>query len=160
MSILSVLAAFGGGAFGSAIGALPAFIMTGIIAVVGTAMGLGTGVDVVTGNIAFGSFFGPHIAFAGGVAAAAFAARKNNAIANGSLGGGNVAVAAPSGITNGADILYCLHGTGDASVFSWWYIRCNRFINKSFIRKCFSNTYRYSCNDSCNVRFNSKICYR
>lgn len=116
MSILSVLAAFGGGAFGSAIGALPAFIMTGVIAVVGTAIGLGTGMDVVTGNIAFGSFFGPHIAFAGGVAAAAFAARKNNAIANGSLGGGDVAVAAPSGITNGADILYSLHGTGDASV--------------------------------------------
>ena len=55
MSILSVLAAFGGGAFGSAIGALPAFIMTGAIAVVGTAIGLGTGMDVVTGNIAFGS---------------------------------------------------------------------------------------------------------
>lgn len=116
MSILSILAAFGGGAFGASVGALPAFIMTGVVAIIGTAIGLGTGVDVITGNVAFGPFFGPHVAFAGGVAAAAYAARKNNAIANGSLGGGDVAVAAPSGITNGADILYSLNGTGDASV--------------------------------------------
>lgn len=118
MSILSVLAAFGGGAFGAAIGGLPAFIMTGIIAVVGTAIGLGTGTDVITGNIAFGTFFGPHIAFAGGVAAAAYAARKNNALAGGNLGGGDVAVAAPQGITNGADILYSLNGTGDWTVLA------------------------------------------
>ena len=116
MSVLSILAAFGGGAFGASLGALPAFIMTGVIAIIGTAIGLGSGVDVITGNVAFGPLFGPHVAFAGGVAAAAYAARKNNTLAGGNLGGGDVAVATPQGITNGADILYSLNGTGDASV--------------------------------------------
>lgn len=118
MSILSILAAFGGGAFGAAVGGLPAFIMTGVVAIIGTAIGLGTGVDVITGNVAFGPFFGPHVAFAGGVAAAAYAARKNNALAGGNLGGGDVAVASPQGITNGSDILYSLNGTGDWSVLA------------------------------------------
>ncbi|MGL5329417.1 MAG: hypothetical protein ACRDD7_09115, partial [Peptostreptococcaceae bacterium] len=116
MSIFSLIAAFGGGAFGAAVGALPAFIMTGIIALVGTGIGLAGGADILTGNIAFGSMFGPHIAFAGGVAAAAFAANKNRVLAGGNLDGGDVAVAAPQGITNGADILYSLNGTGDSSV--------------------------------------------
>lgn len=116
MDIFSILAAFGGGAFGAAVGALPAFIMTGIVALIGTAIGLGSGVDMITGNVAFGAFFGPHVAFAGGVAAAAYAARKNNMLAGGNLGGGDVAVASPQGITNGADILYSLNGTGDWTV--------------------------------------------
>ncbi len=116
MDIFSILAAFGGGAFGATVGALPAFIMTGIVALIGTAIGLGSGVDMITGNVAFGAFFGPHVAFAGGVAAAAYAARKNNMLAGGNLGGGDVAVASPQGITNGADILYSLNGTGDWTV--------------------------------------------
>lgn len=116
MDIFSILAAFGGGAFGAAVGALPAFIMTGIVALIGTAIGLGSGVDMITGNVAFGAFFGPHVAFAGGVAAAAYAARKNNMLAGGNLGGGDVAVASPQGITSGADILYSLNGTGDWTV--------------------------------------------
>ena len=35
MSIINLIAAFGGGAFAASIGALPAFIMTGVFAVVG-----------------------------------------------------------------------------------------------------------------------------
>ena len=70
--IYLVLAAFAGGAFGASIGALPAFIFTGFMVIAGEAGGLGG----VTGEIAFGAVFGPHISFAGGAAAAAYAAKK------------------------------------------------------------------------------------
>ncbi len=89
------IAAFGGGLFGAAIGALPAFIFTGVMVVAGEMLfiagdlaaqipglsgaaveAIETGSSAVTGLIAFGPFFGPHVAFAGGVAAAAFAAKK------------------------------------------------------------------------------------
>lgn len=85
-----ILAAFAGGAFGAAIGALPAFAFTGFMVIAGEAANLigkalapevagvaaadiGTG---ITGSVAFGPVFGPHISFAGGVAAAAYAAKK------------------------------------------------------------------------------------
>lgn len=71
-----VLAAFGGGLFGSAIGALPAFIFTGFLVLAGEALALATGGGQLTGVIAFGTLFGPHIAFAGGAAATAYAASK------------------------------------------------------------------------------------
>ena len=112
MDILALIAAFGGGAFAAGLGALPAFIMTGFVALVGTGITLSGGADILTGNLAFGSFFGPHIAFAG-AAATAYAARKNNSlIAAGSLEGGNVSIAVEKGIlVNGADITYSLGKT-------------------------------------------------
>ena len=112
MDILALIAAFGGGAFAAGLGALPAFIMTGFVALVGTGITLAGGADILTGNLAFGSFFGPHIAFAG-AAATAYAARKNNSlIAAGSLEGGNVSIAVEKGIlVNGADITYSLGKT-------------------------------------------------
>ena len=67
-----LIAAFAGGAFGAAIGALPAFVFTGIMVIAGEAGGL----DGVTGSLAFGAFFGPHVSFAGGAAAAAYAAKQ------------------------------------------------------------------------------------
>ena len=67
-----LIAAFAGGAFGAAIGALPAFVFTGIMVIAGEAGGL----DGVTGSVAFGAFFGPHVSFAGGAAAAAYAAKQ------------------------------------------------------------------------------------
>lgn len=70
--IYLILAAFAGGAFGASIGALPAFIFTGFMVVAGEAGGL----DGVTGSIAFGAFFGPHVSFAGGAAASAYAAKQ------------------------------------------------------------------------------------
>lgn len=81
-----ILAAFAGGAFGAALGALPAFIFTGFMVVAGEAADLagaefadaaGT-LDApgITGAVAFGPVFGPHIAFAGGAAATAYAAKK------------------------------------------------------------------------------------
>jgi hypothetical protein len=83
------IAAFAGGAFGAALGALPAFIFCGFMVIAGEAANVlkaelvGVGVapaDALTvgftGSIAFGPVFGPHVSFAGGVAAAAYAARK------------------------------------------------------------------------------------
>ena len=70
MSIINLIAAFGGGAFAASIGALPAFIMTGVFAVVGAAASMCGAADagnILVNYFAFGSFFGPHIAFAGGV---------------------------------------------------------------------------------------------
>jgi len=66
-----LLGAAAGGAFGAALGALPAFIFTGFLVVAGAFGGGGFGVG--TG---FGSVFGPHISFAGGAAAAAYAASR------------------------------------------------------------------------------------
>ncbi|MFB6250979.1 MAG: hypothetical protein ABEI27_04730 [Halobellus sp.] len=80
------IAAFAGGAFGAALGALPAFIFTGFMVIAGEAVNtlasdlsgavsaeIGTG---ITGFVAFGPVFGPHVSFAGGAAAAAYAARQ------------------------------------------------------------------------------------
>ena len=83
-----VIAAFAGGAFGAAIGALPAFCFTGFMVIAGEAANLvgveGAEISLtaanVTGNIGFGMFFGPHVAFAGGAAAAAYAAKRQGAM--------------------------------------------------------------------------------
>lgn len=68
------LGAAAGGAFGAALGALPAFIFTGFLVIAGVWGGdaaSGVGVDV-----GFGPVFGPHISFAGGAAASAYAAKN------------------------------------------------------------------------------------
>ena len=89
-SVEMLLAAFAGGAFGAALGALPAFIFTGFMVIAGEAAnvlgkavaGAGTGAPNelaavgITGAIAFGPPFSPAISFAGGAAAAAYAAKK------------------------------------------------------------------------------------
>jgi hypothetical protein len=76
-----------GGAFGAAIGALPAFIFTGFFVFVGGlagpngpagGVGIGFGAANIPGPEGFGLLpvFGPHISFAGGAAAAAYAAKQ------------------------------------------------------------------------------------
>ncbi|MXR42103.1 hypothetical protein GRX01_12230 [Halobaculum sp. WSA2] len=87
--LLLFITALAGGAFGAALGALPAFIFTGFVVFLGEGLAilqreLGTlpGVNAgelaagVTGVIGFGAVTGPHIAFAGGVAASAYAGKK------------------------------------------------------------------------------------
>jgi len=87
--LLLLITALAGGAFGAAIGALPAFIFTGFVVFLGEGLAIlqreiGTlpGVNAgelaagVTGVIGFGAVTGPHIAFAGGVAASAYAGKK------------------------------------------------------------------------------------
>jgi hypothetical protein len=89
-----LLAAFGGGLFGAAIGGLPAFIFTGIAVLVAFGAGLGGADFDVLGLVVFGAVTGPHVTFVGGVAAAAFAARRGD-------------------IEDGKDIITPLAGLGD-----------------------------------------------
>ncbi|WP_436901424.1 hypothetical protein [Halovenus halobia] len=88
--IILFITALAGGAFGAAIGALPAFIFTGFVVFLGEGInilqtelaGAAPGVSAgelgagITGVIGFGPITGPHIAFAGGVAASAYAGKK------------------------------------------------------------------------------------
>lgn len=85
-----LLAAFAGGAFGASIGALPAFIFTGFMVILGEGLRVLSGdlsvfaefdpellnSAAITSQIAFGPVFGPHISFAGGAAASAYAAKR------------------------------------------------------------------------------------
>ena len=86
--LLLFITALAGGALGAALGALPAFIFTGFvvflgegIAILQNEVGAVSGIDAelavnITGVIGFGAVTGPHIAFAGGVAATAYAGKK------------------------------------------------------------------------------------
>lgn len=94
MDMFALVASFGGGVIGAYMGALPAFILTGVIAIAGAVAAMGGGADMTVGFIAFGSYLGPHIAFAGGVAAAAYAGRTKK-------------------LGDGTDILSCLNGLAD-----------------------------------------------
>jgi MFS family permease len=84
---LLFITALAGGAFGAAIGALPAFIFTGFVVFLGEGLAIlnrgiaataasDAGYTSVTSVIGFGAITGPHIAFAGGVAASAYAGKK------------------------------------------------------------------------------------
>ena len=82
------LVAFAGGAFGAALGATRAFSVAGLLIVAGevltvargSASGAGDpaalGATGITGTLGLGPAFGPHVAFAGGLAAAAYGARR------------------------------------------------------------------------------------
>lgn len=76
-----LLVAFGGGMVGAALGGLAAFTLAGLLIVV-TEAALAAGweptvLDVtLTGTLGLDPLLGPHVAFAGGLAAAAFAAER------------------------------------------------------------------------------------
>jgi hypothetical protein len=87
--VILFITALAGGAFGAALGALPSFIFTGFVVFLGEGLAiLGEQIGAldmvpasqiapgVTGVIGFGAITGPHIAFAGGVAASAYAGKK------------------------------------------------------------------------------------
>lgn len=77
MTALGLLVAFGGGIFGAAIGALPAFAFVGILTIAGVTIQLAIAPAATDFfGIPFG-VFGPHVGgFASGVAAAAYAASR------------------------------------------------------------------------------------
>jgi hypothetical protein len=76
-AIEMIIAAFAGGAFGAAIGALPVFIFTGFAVIAGeVAAYVDADASAITGAVAFGVPFSPAISFAGGAAAAAYAAKR------------------------------------------------------------------------------------
>ncbi|WP_049921416.1 hypothetical protein [Halopiger djelfimassiliensis] len=77
LDLAELIAAFGGGAFGAALGPLPAFIFTGFLVIAGEAATLvDPNAAAITDGVAFGPPFSPAISFAGGVAATAYAARR------------------------------------------------------------------------------------
>jgi len=73
---LLYVAAFGGGFLGATFGALFAFAFTGIVLLAGIVAVIATGNAAFVTDVAFGPFFGPHISFAGGVGASAFAGSR------------------------------------------------------------------------------------
>ncbi len=90
--------AIAGGALGAALGASAAFIFTGIFVLIGVAIAAGGGGKEFIGGVAFGPLLGPHITFAGGVAAAAYAASRGHHATGRDLGRGLAGV-------NRADVL-------------------------------------------------------
>ena len=93
--VFSLLLAFGGGAFAAAIGGLHAFIFTGFLALAGHTVLIATGSSDFLAYTAFGPLFGPHIAFAGAVAAVAYAARLDRSAtgnAGGDVGGKDIGI--------------------------------------------------------------------
>lgn len=81
MDFSLLVAAFGGGLLATMIGGLNSFIFTGLT-VLAAILGGKAGAPAI-GIISFGPMFGPHVAFAGAVAGAAFAMTRNH-IENGS----------------------------------------------------------------------------
>ena len=93
LSVELLLAGLAGGLLGAALGALPAFSLAGASIVVGEVVNIVAGdpspatantpaaLDAVglTGTVGFGPVLGPHVAFAGGAAAAAYVARDETA---------------------------------------------------------------------------------
>ncbi len=76
-SIEVLVAALGGGLFAAAIGPLWSFIFTGFLVIGGVAMEVANPeAGGMLWEIAFGPFFGPHVAFVGGVAATTLARKK------------------------------------------------------------------------------------
>ncbi len=75
----SVAVAFGGGVLGAALGALPAFVLCGAAVVAGSIVMAVTGDPMWLNTLAWGPLLGPHVAFAGGAAAAAYAGRRHDA---------------------------------------------------------------------------------
>lgn len=73
---IALCAAFGGGVFGAAIGTLPAFIFTGLAVLAGVAVAMAGGGTDLLSQVAFGPVLGPHVSFAGGAAATAYAYRR------------------------------------------------------------------------------------
>jgi hypothetical protein len=98
VNLSDILMAFGGGVFGAALGALPAFVVLGFLIVVGVAVqAAGGGPEFL--NIFWGPAFGPHTGgFAAGIAATAYAARR------GALDSGRNVLAALAGL-NRPDVL-------------------------------------------------------
>lgn len=95
MDFISWLTAFGGGMIGAAIGGIPAFVFTGLTVI--AAVFAGDAGQPVINMICFGPIFGPHVAFGGAVAAAAYAKKKGL-------------------IENGQNLASPLFGTGDSKV--------------------------------------------
>ncbi|MFB6310058.1 MAG: hypothetical protein ABEH64_02620 [Salinirussus sp.] len=84
LSLELILLAAAGGAFGASIGALPSFSLAGLFVILGELLDLmsvsSPAPADLTGLVGFGVVLGPHVAFGGGAAALAYAARREDAL--------------------------------------------------------------------------------
>lgn len=76
ITLLSLATAFAGGLVGAAIGGMRAFAFCGLTFLLGTLWSYFNPGSFVNGAVAWGPFFGPHVAFAGAVGAAGYAASR------------------------------------------------------------------------------------
>lgn len=76
IDVFGLIGAAAGGFLGATFGALVAFVFTGFAVLIGVAVLIGSGNSAFLDSIAFGPVFGPHISFAAGVAALAYAYRR------------------------------------------------------------------------------------
>ncbi|MEF2070809.1 permease [Consotaella aegiceratis] len=75
MTLIAILAAFGGGVFGASLGALAAFSFVGVLVMIGVAVQLGVAPESTDFFALPFGVFGPHVGgFAAGVGAAGYAA--------------------------------------------------------------------------------------
>jgi hypothetical protein len=72
---LFLIASFAGGIVGAALGGLPVFIMCGFAAIIGAGITAATGDATFSNLVAWGPLLGPQVSFAGGAAAAVYAAK-------------------------------------------------------------------------------------
>jgi hypothetical protein len=96
--IMYLVAAFGGGILGAALGGLPVFILCGVAAIVGAGIAAATGDQTFSSLVAWGPVLGPQVSFAGGAAAAVYAMKR------GKLANGRDIASALLGL-NSADVL-------------------------------------------------------
>lgn len=75
LTLSEFVGAAGGGALGAALGGLLAFSLLGAVTI-GAALVATTASSTLLASVAFGSVLGPHVMFAGGVAAAAYATHR------------------------------------------------------------------------------------
>ena len=104
---------FGGGILGAAFGGLPIFILCGVAAIVGAAVNIATGNATITTMVAFGPVLGPQISFAGGAAAAVYAANRKK------LGSGRDIATALMGLDS-PDVLLVGGAFGVLGYLLWW----------------------------------------
>ena len=121
MDLMALIAAFGGGVLGAAMGAVPVFIFTGLLAVVGVAAAAAGGPELL--QVAFGPVLGPHVSFGGGVAAAAYAGSRGylktgRDIASALMGIGRMDVLIVGGVFG--SVGYGLHWALTASGIAAW----------------------------------------
>jgi hypothetical protein len=118
---LFLVAAFGAGIWGAAIGGLPSFILCGVAAMIGAATGKLDNTAYL-GGVAFGLILGPQISFAGGAAAAVYAAKR------GKLAGGRDIASGLMGLKS-PDVLLVGGLFGAIGYILWWLIAQIPFID-------------------------------
>lgn len=76
LTLSEFVGAAAGGALGAALGALAGFALMGTIVIATTLVAVAAPSTTLIAGLAFGPVFGPHVLFAAGAAAAAYAARR------------------------------------------------------------------------------------